>query len=134
MADYVSTIRGEEVLYSRRSAALGDIALVGRGRLIEIQDWRNRESVLAALELSQAKWERITVTGNDQYKALCAELAGEHGFHIVNPESQASSAASVRREQPNSRSKKSVGTAESPSHNLQNTIPRLRKRLNSTLG
>ena len=31
---------------------------------------------------------RITVTGNDAYKAMCAELAAEHNFRVVNPELQ----------------------------------------------
>lgn len=88
IANYVATIRGREVLYSQRVSTFGDIAFVDRGRRIEIQDWRNRESVLAALQLSQQKWGSITVTGNDSYKAMCAELAAEYGFNVVNPELQ----------------------------------------------
>lgn len=57
IANYVATIRGREVLYSRRVSTFEDIAFVDQGRRIEIQDWRNRESVLAALQLSQQKGE-----------------------------------------------------------------------------
>lgn len=89
IVDYAYTIQGREVHYSRKTSSPGDIAFIDRGRRIEIQDWRNRESVLAALQLSQEKWGSITVTGNEQYKSLCAELAAEHGFKIVNPELQA---------------------------------------------
>ena len=89
IAAYAYTIQGREVHYSRKTSAPGDIAFIDRGRRIEIQDWRSRESVLAALQLSHEKWGSITVTGNEQYKALCAELAAEHGFKIVNPELQA---------------------------------------------
>ena len=90
IASYVYEMRDGAVLYSRKNAAPGDIAFIDRGRRIEIQDWRNRESVLAALQLRHEKWGSITVTGNEQYKAICAELVAEHGFHIVNPELQAS--------------------------------------------
>ena len=86
IAEYAYTIQGREVHYSRKTSSPGDIAFIDHGRRIEIQDWRNRESVLAALQLSQEKWGSITVTGNEQYKAICAELAAEHGFKIVNAE------------------------------------------------
>lgn len=43
------------------------------------------ESVLPALQLSHEKWGSIAATGNEQYKNVCAELAAEHGFKIVNP-------------------------------------------------
>ncbi len=88
IAKYAYAIRGREVHYSRKASPFTDIAFIDRGRRIEIHDWRNRESVLAALQLSKEKWGSITVTGNDQYKAVCAELAAKHGFHIVNPELQ----------------------------------------------
>ena len=104
IADYAYTIKGREVHYSRKTSMPGDIAFIDRGRRIEIQDWRNRESVLAALQLSQEKWGNITVTGNEQYKAICAELAAEHGFKIVNPELQAAIGA-MRRTERYSRSK-----------------------------
>jgi len=88
--DYTAIMQGREVFYSRMAAAFPDVAFIDRGRRIDIVDWRNRESVLAALQLSDQKWGAITVTGNDQYKALCAQLAAEYGFRIVNPELQAS--------------------------------------------
>jgi hypothetical protein len=90
IAEYSYTVQGREVHYSRKTSTPGDIAFIDRGRRIEIQDWRNRDSVLAALQLSHQKWGSITVTGNEQYKAMCVELAAEHGFHIVNPELQES--------------------------------------------
>ncbi len=90
IAGYAYTIQGTEIHYSRKTSTPGDIAFIDRGRRIEIQDWRNRESVLAALQLGQQKWGSITVTGNEQYKAMCVQLAAEHGFKIVNPELQIS--------------------------------------------
>ena len=61
-------------------------AFVDKGREIDIFDWRNRECVLAALQLAAQKWGSFRVTGNDEYKAMCVQLAVEHGFRISNPE------------------------------------------------
>lgn len=99
--NYVAHIRGREVHYSRRvvannSAHSADstsrrapqVAFIDKGREIEVRDWRNDDSLLAALQLSAQKWGALSVTGSDDYKARCAALAVEHGFKIVNPELQ----------------------------------------------
>ncbi len=92
--DYAAIVKGREVLYARSSASYDmGVAFVDRGRRIDIHDWRNRKSVLAALQLSQQKWGAIIVSGNEQYKAMCAELAAEYGFRVVNPELQVRIAA-----------------------------------------
>ena len=59
-----------------------------REKSIDIHDWRNRDSTLAALAAIGAEVGSFTVTGNDEYKAMCAKLAAEHGFKITNPELQ----------------------------------------------
>ena len=59
------TLHGGEVHYSRKAAAFPEAAFIDRGRRSDIHDWRSRESVLAALQLSEQKWGAITVTGND---------------------------------------------------------------------
>ena len=64
-------------------------AFIDKGREIDIHDWRNRDCVLAALQLSAQKWGHFKVKGNTEYKALCVQLAAEHGFKISNPELQA---------------------------------------------
>jgi len=61
---------------------------VDKGKTIDIHDWRDRDTTLAALQLSAQKWGSFQVTGNDEYKAMCAKLAAEHGFKITNPELQ----------------------------------------------
>ena len=124
------TIQGREVHYSRKTSTPGDIAFIDRGRRIEIQDWRNRESVLAALQLSHEKWGSITVTGNEQYKTMCAELAAEHRFNIVIPELQAAIGALRQERTAEQRMKeKEIERSHSQAPILQKTIPRLRKRL-----
>lgn len=86
---YAAEIHGRQVYYTRKdSAPGGGAAFVDKGRAIDIHDWRNRDSVLAALQLSAQKWGAFQVTGNDEYKALCARLAAEYSFKISNPELQ----------------------------------------------
>jgi hypothetical protein len=87
---YVPEIVGQQVHYSRKeeAGAGGGVSFVDKGKSIDIHDWRNRDSTLAALQLSAQKWGSFTVTGNDEYKAMCAKLAAEHGFKITNPELQ----------------------------------------------
>jgi plasmid and phage DNA primase len=89
---YAPEIVGQQVHYSRRDegGARRGVSFVDNGKSIDIHDWRNRDSTLAALQLSAQKWGSFTVTGNDEYKAMCAKLAAEHGFKITNPELQES--------------------------------------------
>jgi len=81
-------IHGEQVHYSRREEPR-DVAaaFIDKGVRIAIQDLQ-RDSVLAALQLSAAKWDSFTVSGSAAYKALAVSLAAEHGFKISNPELQ----------------------------------------------
>lgn len=89
---YQPEIVGQQVHYSRKeeAGAGGGVSFVDKGKSIDIHDWRNRDSTLAALQLSAQKWGSFTVTGNDEYKAMCAKLAAEQGFKITNPELQES--------------------------------------------
>ena len=82
-------IHGEQVHYSRREEPR-DVAaaFIDKGARIAIHDLQ-RDSVLAALQLSGAKWDSFTVSGSAAYKALAVSLAAEHGFKIANPELQA---------------------------------------------
>jgi hypothetical protein len=83
--------KGDEIHYSRHDAATGarqTLAFVDQGKQLEVKDWKSPETVLAALQVASAKWETITVNGNDAYKETAARLAAEHGFKITNPEMQ----------------------------------------------
>lgn len=86
--DYVPEIRGEEVRYARRDMvpAGADAAFVDKGGEIDVHAWRERASVLAALQLADQKWSSFEVTGRAQFKAMVVELAVEHGFNLDNPE------------------------------------------------
>lgn len=64
----------------------GEPGFTDYGKRIEVEGWKNRETTLAALQLSAQKWGSFTVTGPHEYKELCAKLAAEKGFRIDNPE------------------------------------------------
>ena len=84
-------IRGREVYYTRREIPAGPhqpASFVDQGKRIQVHEWRQEDATLAALQLSSQKWDRFTVNGNDEYKAMCARLAAEHGFKVTNPELQ----------------------------------------------
>jgi hypothetical protein len=87
---YTPEVHGKNVHYTRREAAGCGVSFVDKGKVIDIHDWRSRDTMLAALQLSAQKWGTFRVTGNDEYKAMCAKLAAEHGFKISNPELQES--------------------------------------------
>ena len=83
--------KGDEIHYSRHDAATGalqTLAFVDQGKQLDVKDWKNPDTVLAALQVASTKWETITVNGNDAYKETAARLAAEHGFKITNPEMQ----------------------------------------------
>ena len=85
---YQPEIVGQQVHYTRKEEAGRGVSFVDKGKSIDVHDWRDRDTTLAALQLSAQKWGHLTVTGNDEYKAMCAKLAAEHGFKIINPELQ----------------------------------------------
>jgi hypothetical protein len=83
--------KGDEIHYSRHDAATGalqTLAFVDQGKQLDVKDWKNPDTVLAALQVASTKWETITVNGNDAYKETAARLAAERGFKIANPEMQ----------------------------------------------
>ncbi|MDQ2764049.1 MAG: relaxase/mobilization nuclease domain-containing protein [Pseudomonadota bacterium] len=98
---FVGEIFGREVHYRRRGEQVDlrtgpgkaaspdpEVAFIDKGPQIDILDWQDRDTTLAALQLGAQKWGRMEVDGNDNYKAMCASLAAEHGFEVTNPELQ----------------------------------------------
>jgi len=62
------------------------VSFTDRGKRIDVWQAQDEAAVLAALQLGAQKWGRLTITGPDEFKRLCAQLAEEHGFKINNPE------------------------------------------------
>ncbi|QRM32761.1 LPD7 domain-containing protein [Microvirga sp. VF16] len=92
-----SKAKGTEVHYFRETPTGEKLAFVDNGKQVKIHDWKDRETVRAALQLSSEKWEGLTIKGNDEYKSMVVSLAAEHGFKITNPELQERIAAERQR-------------------------------------
>jgi hypothetical protein len=92
---FTAVLDGRKVHYflagSRRAA------FTDHGKMIDIHASRNRENVLAALQLSAQKWGTISVQGNREFIRICVELAAEHGFEIANPDLREAIAAQRQR-------------------------------------
>jgi hypothetical protein len=98
LSDFESESVGQSVIY--RHAKTGVDAFVDKGKSIVIGDWRDAGVTLAALQLASANWSRgVFVTGNDEYKQMCVEIAVCEGMTILNPELQSAVAAERQRVQ-----------------------------------
>nr|WP_234914411.1 LPD7 domain-containing protein [Rhizobium rhizogenes]QCL09131.1 relaxase/Mobilization nuclease domain protein [Rhizobium rhizogenes]QCL09514.1 relaxase/Mobilization nuclease domain protein [Rhizobium rhizogenes] len=89
-SQFAAEERGEVVRYVHRKAngSIGAVAFTDHGDKVEIARWKDREAVLAAMQVASQKWDSLTINGTDSYKAIAVELAAEHGFKITNPELQ----------------------------------------------
>ena len=62
------------------------VSFTDRGKRIDVWQAQDEAAVLAAFQLGAQKWGTLTITGPDEFKQLCAQLAAQHGFKISNPE------------------------------------------------
>ncbi len=85
---YTARAHHDEVLYSKSGSteSKDNVSFIDKGRKIHVYHWKERETVLAALQLSSQKWGSFKVNGTDEYKELCVQLAAEYGFKIINEE------------------------------------------------
>jgi hypothetical protein len=74
-----------EIHYSSRSDT-SRVSFTDRGKRIDVWQTQDEAAVLAAFQLGAQKWGTVTITGPDEFKQLCAQLAAQHGFKISNPE------------------------------------------------
>jgi hypothetical protein len=74
-----------EIHYSARFDP-NHVSFTDRGKRIDVWQAQDEAVVLAALQLGAQKWGTLTITGPDEFKQLCAQLAAQHGFKISNPE------------------------------------------------
>ena len=97
--DFEHRIVGRDVSYRvRGSGGFGEESFVDRGKHIDVIDSKAPGAVLAAMQLGAQKFGgKITITGNDEYKQLCVQLAAKNGINIVNPELQPLIAAEKQR-------------------------------------
>ena len=89
-SQFAAEERGEMIRYVNRKAngSIGAVAFTDHGDKVEIARWKDREAVLAAMQVASRKWDALTINGTDSYKAIAVELAAEHGFKVTNPELQ----------------------------------------------
>jgi len=88
--NFVAERRGETMLYRYRKGygRVGEVAFSDHGDRLEITNWRDTKTVLAAFQLGIEKWGTVSVSGSDRYKTLSVELAAKYGFRLANPELQ----------------------------------------------
>ena len=88
--EFVAEEHGEAIRYSHRNdrGRAGRVAFTDHGDRVEIADWKDRQVVLAAMQVASRKWGALTINGTESYKALVVELAAAYGFKIANPELQ----------------------------------------------
>ncbi|ACM31122.1 conserved hypothetical protein (plasmid) [Rhizobium rhizogenes K84] len=89
-SQFTAEERGELIRYVARKAngSIGAVAFTDHGDKVEIARWKDRETVLAAMQVASQKWDSLTINGTDGYKTIAVELAAEHGFKVTNPELQ----------------------------------------------
>jgi hypothetical protein len=93
LRDYspVSDIRRGGVMYVRAGGSVADF--IDYGKKIVFSEEYDERSVLAALQLASQKWGAVQISGSDEYKRLCVELAAKHGIKVANSELRAELAA-----------------------------------------
>ncbi len=87
---FMAEVQAGAVVYRRAAegGAGAGVSFVDRGRQIDVHEWRDQAAALAAMQLGVQKWGKVRLTGNDDYKRMCVELAVEHGIQVSNPELQ----------------------------------------------
>jgi hypothetical protein len=85
--DFQAEVRTWGVLYRRLGQPSASPAFTDKGKRIVIHTV-DRDSVLAALQLASQKWRTLRVSGPENYRRMCVELAAAHCFELANPELQ----------------------------------------------
>ena len=84
-------------------------AFVDLGKKIRIYR-HDDEALLAALQLAQQKWGGVQLSGSEEYKRRCAELAARNGIRVANPELREAIAAAA--EAPEERARRMAETSK----------------------
>jgi hypothetical protein len=72
------------VVYSKDNSREADF--IDYGKKIIMGQKCGEEAILAALQLANQKWGGAVVTGTDEYKRRCVEIAIRHNLKISNPD------------------------------------------------
>jgi hypothetical protein len=82
-----------------RDATPNQAAFIDRGKVIIIYE-NSDDSLLAALQLAQSKWGGVQISGTDEYKRKCVEIAVKNGIRIANSELQGLAEEFERKNRP----------------------------------
>ncbi len=77
---------GSSVEYRRDSDSR--LAFVDAGRTINMTSSREDDAALAALQVAQAKWGRVQISGSSEFRARAARLAAREGIRVVDQDLQ----------------------------------------------
>lgn len=75
------------VRYRRHGSQTAEF--IDYGKKIVFPATFDEKSILAALQLATQKWGAVEISGTNEYKTLCVQIAAKHHFKITNPELQA---------------------------------------------
>ena len=97
LRSFITEPYGHSVRYFRPGERRQPSGFIDHGQKIRVNGVDDRDTILAALQLAQQKFQRIEITGTVAFKATCAELAARYGFDIANVEMQGQIQAAQQR-------------------------------------
>ncbi|MDR1622881.1 MAG: relaxase/mobilization nuclease domain-containing protein [Synergistaceae bacterium] len=77
------------VMYRRNGSKRNTADFIDYGKKIVVSDKLDKFGVLAALQLASQKWGTVQLSGSEEYKRLCVQLATKHNIKLANPELKA---------------------------------------------
>lgn len=79
---FSSHVVGTTVEYRRNSDR--HLAFVDAGRAINVSPTREDDATLAALQLAQAKWGRVQISGSREFRERASRLAAREGIRVID--------------------------------------------------
>jgi hypothetical protein len=79
---FSSHVVGATVEYRRDSDRR--LAFVDAGRMINMTSSREDDATLAALQVAQAKWGRVQISGSSGFRECAARIAAREGIRVMN--------------------------------------------------
>lgn len=77
----------KEILYVFREKE-NEVGFIDKGKMLQIVKDNDSVTIRAALQLASQKWGSVRLTGTDEFKRRCVEIAAEGNIKIANSELQ----------------------------------------------
>jgi hypothetical protein len=84
---FSATVCGTEVQYRRDADRR--LAFIDRGRTIDMTSSREDDATLAALQVAQAKWRKVSIRGSAGFRERAARFAAREGIQVEDADLQA---------------------------------------------